>query len=235
MHLGIEIDLQIRAALRRSAVRAQALLAIVGLALALAPGAYADERGAGPNGGQVRDAGKHHVELVVKDNTLTIYVTGAKDAKLATKGASGSATVLSGKNTTSVKLEPVGENALAGSGKFETAPGMKVVVSLTLAGQNPVQARFTPLEKAKADKDNQHHGMARNMADGEIRKVDKKAGTVTIKHGPIQAIDMPAMTMVFQVTDVAILDRVKAGDKIKFQAEMRSGGKVTVTRIEAAK
>ena len=86
-----------------------------------------------------------------------------------------------------------------------------------------------------ADNDHKHDGMAASMADGEIRKVDKKAGTVTIKHGPIQAIDMPAMTMVFQVKEVAMLDRVKAGDKVKFQAEMRSGGKVTVTRIEAAK
>lgn len=132
-------------------MRASALLASI--VLALAPTTYADERGVGPNGGQVKDAGKHHVELVVKGNALTIYVTiGAKDAKVATKGASGSATVLSGKNTTNVKLEPTGENALAGSGNFEAAPGMKVVVSLTLAGQNPVQARFTPLEKAKAGK-----------------------------------------------------------------------------------
>ena len=77
--------------------------------------------------------------------------------------------------------------------------------------------------------------MAQQLANGEIRKVDKKAGTVTIKHGPIQAIDMPAMTMVFQVKEAAMLDRVTAGDKVKFQAEMRAGGKLTVTRIEAAK
>ena len=77
--------------------------------------------------------------------------------------------------------------------------------------------------------------MAQQLANGEIRKVDKKAGTLTIKHGPIQAIDMPAMTMVFQVKEAAMLDRVKAGDKVKFQAEMRSGGKVTVTQIEPVK
>jgi len=77
--------------------------------------------------------------------------------------------------------------------------------------------------------------MAQQLADGEIRKVDKKAGTVTIKHGPIQAIDMPAMTMVFQVKEAAMLDRVKAGDKVKFQAAMGAGGKVTVTQIEPLK
>ena len=77
--------------------------------------------------------------------------------------------------------------------------------------------------------------MAQQLADGEIRKVDKKAGTLTIKHGPIQAIDMPAMTMVFQVKEVAMLDRVKPGDKVRFQAEMRAGGKVAVTQIEQVK
>jgi Cu/Ag efflux protein CusF len=76
---------------------------------------------------------------------------------------------------------------------------------------------------------------AQQLADGEIRKVDKKAGTLTIKHGPIQAIDMPAMTMVFQVKDPAMLSRVKAGDKVKFQAEMRAGGKLAVTQIEPVK
>jgi len=76
---------------------------------------------------------------------------------------------------------------------------------------------------------------AQQLADGEIRKLNKKEGTVTIKHGPIPAIDMPPMTMVFQVKDPAMLDRVKAGDKIKFQAEMLPGGKATVTKIEPVK
>ena len=77
--------------------------------------------------------------------------------------------------------------------------------------------------------------MAQQLADGEIRKVDRKAGTLTIKHGPIQAIDMPAMTMVFQAKEAAMLKRVKAGDKVKFQAEMGARGKVVVTQIEPVK
>jgi len=77
--------------------------------------------------------------------------------------------------------------------------------------------------------------LAQQLADGEIRKVDKKARTVTIKHGPIPAIDMPPMTMVFQVKDPKMLDQVKPGDKVRFQAEMLAGGKVAVTRIEASK
>ena len=72
------------------------------------------------------------------------------------------------------------------------------------------------------------------MTDGEIRNVDKDARKITIKHGPIQNLDMPPMTMVFQVKDSAMLETVKAGDKVNFAAE-KVGGQITVTRIEAAK
>jgi len=72
------------------------------------------------------------------------------------------------------------------------------------------------------------------MADGEVRKVDKGAGKITLKHGPIKSIDMPPMTMVFQVKDRALLDKVKEGDKVRFAAEEKAGAYV-VTAIEAAK
>ena len=117
--------------------------------LCLSLAARADEATTGPNGGQIKHSGKYHMELVVKDAALTVYVTGDKDARVATKGASGSATVLVGKGTSNVKLEPSGENALAGSGSFKPVPDMKVVVSVTLPGQASIQARFTPLETPK--------------------------------------------------------------------------------------
>ena len=117
--------------------------------LAYSVSAGADGPTIGPNGGQVKDAGKYHLELIVKDTALTVYVAGSKDAKVATKGATGTATVLAAKNTSSVKLEPSGENALAGNGSFQPAPDLKVVVSVTLPGQAPIQARFTPLETPK--------------------------------------------------------------------------------------
>lgn len=88
---------------------------------------------------------------------------------------------------------------------------------------------------ALADKDHgKHHAGAVEMVDGEVRKVDKDAKKITIKHGPIPSLDMPAMTMVFQVKDPAFLDMVKAGDKVKFQSE-KLGGAFTVTGIEPAK
>jgi Cu/Ag efflux protein CusF len=71
------------------------------------------------------------------------------------------------------------------------------------------------------------------MADGEVRKVDKDAKKLTIKHGPIGSLDMPAMTMVFAVKDPAMLDAVKTGDKVKFEVE-KAGGAFTVTRIVPA-
>jgi Cu(I)/Ag(I) efflux system periplasmic protein CusF len=72
------------------------------------------------------------------------------------------------------------------------------------------------------------------LSDGEVRKVDKDAKKITIKHGPLANLDMPPMTMVFQVRDPAMLEQVKAGDKVKFQAE-KVGGAFTVTKIEPAK
>lgn len=73
-----------------------------------------------------------------------------------------------------------------------------------------------------------------DMTEGEIRKVDLDTQKITIKHGPIKNLEMPGMTMVFQVKDPALLAKVKTGDKIRFQAE-KSGGAMVVTAIEAAK
>lgn len=71
------------------------------------------------------------------------------------------------------------------------------------------------------------------LTDGEVRKVDKEAGKITIRHGAITNLDMPAMTMVFQVRDASVLDSVKAGDKIRFAAD-KTGGVFIATRIEQA-
>ena len=76
--------------------------------------------------------------------------------------------------------------------------------------------------------------LAQEFADGEIRRVNREAKKLTIKHGPIPNLNMDAMTMVFQVKDPAMLDQVKAGDRIRFQAE-KINGAYTVTRIERTK
>ena len=72
------------------------------------------------------------------------------------------------------------------------------------------------------------------MTDGEVRKVDKDNQKVTLKHGEIKNLDMPGMTMVFNVKDSSMLDNVKAGDKVQFRAESEAG-KFTVMEIQLAK
>ena len=72
------------------------------------------------------------------------------------------------------------------------------------------------------------------VVDGEVQKIDKDAGKITLKHGPIPNLEMPGMTMVFRVKDPAMLDSVKPGDKVRFSAE-KSGGSLTVTQIAPAK
>lgn len=74
---------------------------------------------------------------------------------------------------------------------------------------------------------------ATSMAHGEVRKIDKEAKKITLKHGEITNLQMPGMTMVFQVKDVALLDKVKVGDKVKFSAD-KQGGAIVVTAIEVA-
>ena len=77
-------------------------------------------------------------------------------------------------------------------------------------------------------------GAEQSLVDGEVRKVDKEAGKLTLKHAPIPALDMPDMTMVFRVKDPAMLDRVKVGDKVKFAAD-KVNGVITVTSVEVVK
>jgi Cu(I)/Ag(I) efflux system protein CusF len=71
------------------------------------------------------------------------------------------------------------------------------------------------------------------FTDAEVRKVDKEAGKVTLKHGAIANLDMPPMTMVFRVKDAAMLDQVKTGDKVRFKAEKIQGA-YTVTEVAPA-
>ncbi|MDP3171915.1 MAG: copper-binding protein [Polaromonas sp.] len=72
------------------------------------------------------------------------------------------------------------------------------------------------------------------VSEAEVRKVDKDAGKITLKHGEIKNLDMPPMSMVFQVKDKALLDKVKTGDKVGFTAD-KVNGAYTVMSIEPAK
>jgi hypothetical protein len=73
-----------------------------------------------------------------------------------------------------------------------------------------------------------------DWSEGEVRKVDPAAGKITIAHGEIKSLDMPPMTMVFTVKNLALFGELKKGDKVRF-AVVREDGKIVLTEIEPAR
>jgi Cu/Ag efflux protein CusF len=73
-----------------------------------------------------------------------------------------------------------------------------------------------------------------SLTDGEVRKIDKELGKLTIRHGEIKHLDMPPMTMVFVARDKSMLDKVKAGDKVRFMV-IHDNGQMVVTDIQPIK
>lgn len=114
---------------------------------------------------------------------------------------------------------------------------MFIALSLALAAALPAAAQ------PKADAHAGHHGAASasasapgagELADGEVRRVDLDGTRLTLKHGEIKSLDMPPMTMVFGVRDKALLDGVKAGDKVRFRAVI-DAGKYTITELQVVR
>jgi Cu(I)/Ag(I) efflux system protein CusF len=96
-----------------------------------------------------------------------------------------------------------------------------MIATLALSSVSGAYAQSEPATAAASN----------SMSTGEVKKVDKSAGKVTIKHGPLKNIGMDAMTMVFRVKEPSMLEQVKAGDKINFVAE-EPNGQLTVTKLE---
>jgi Cu/Ag efflux protein CusF len=111
---------------------------------------------------------------------------------------------------------------------------MKTIAIVTLLAALAAPAAA----QQKAEDHSAHHpaaaAAAAAMTDGEVRKVDKDAKKLTIRHGEIKNLDMPPMTMVFQVKDDGMLDKVKVGDKVRFVARKSDTGLV-VTDIQVSK
>lgn len=68
------------------------------------------------------------------------------------------------------------------------------------------------------------------LADGEVRRIDKAKGTVLLKHGEVKSIGMGAMTMMFKLKDPKLAEGLNVGDKVKFAAEQK-GDELIVTQI----
>lgn len=97
------------------------------------------------------------------------------------------------------------------------------------------------LPSLAANEHDSHHAATATPAradtakvDGVVKKVDKAAGKVTLSHGPLTNLDMPAMTMVFRVKDAAWLNQLTPGEKIRFVADQINGA-LTIVSFEAAK
>ena len=101
-------------------------------------------------------------------------------------------------------------------------------LAITALAGNPVFAQM--------NMDHGKMGMAAmpGMTDGEVRKIDKDTGKITIKHGEIKHMEMPGMTMVFVVKDKALLDKTAIGAKIQFMV-MSESGQMVVTDIQPTK
>jgi Cu/Ag efflux protein CusF len=101
-----------------------------------------------------------------------------------------------------------------------------VLTALALLAAAGAQAQATPASAPQA--------AAAPLADAEVRRIDREQGKLTLRHGPLPQLDMPAMTMVFRTADPKLLDGLKEGDKVRFAAE-KVNGAYTVTAIEPAR
>lgn len=102
----------------------------------------------GPNGGHIVDAGggKQHWELVAKGGELVLHVTDDAEKPVDTTGGAAEAQVLVGGKTHKVALTPAGGNLMKGTGDFQAAKGMRVIVKTNKVGGQSFQARMTPLQ-----------------------------------------------------------------------------------------
>ena len=104
---------------------------------------------------------------------------------------------------------------------------LSVLLTATISASafaQPKPEDRSPLQLASAT-------VAAELSDGEVRKIDRDAAKMTIRHGEIKNLEMPPMTMVFQVKEPSLFDKVKPGDKVRFRAE-KIGQALVLTAIE---
>ncbi|MCM2341199.1 copper-binding protein [Rhodoferax sp.] len=101
-------------------------------------------------------------------------------------------------------------------------------ITLTSLFSIPVLAQTAP------DQNQTEKAAEPSLTDGEVRKIDKEAGKLTIRHGEIKHLEMPPMTMIFVARDKSMLDKVKTGDKVRFMAT-HENGQMIVTDIQPIK
>ena len=125
---------------------------------------------------------------------------------------------------------------------------MNLIKTLSTAATLTAATALSSVAFAEAAKGHDHHKAAdgatsatkamptvdADMTNAEVRKVDKDAKKITLKHEAIKSLDMPSMTMVFQVKDAALLDKAQAGDKVKVKI-IQEGNAYVVTEMQTSK
>jgi Cu/Ag efflux protein CusF len=107
-------------------------------------------------------------------------------------------------------------------------PLLSTLALATVVATAPVMVNAQPATGAAAATD-----PATELAEGEIRRIDRDQRKMTLRHGELRSLDMPPMTMVFQLADPTWAEQFKVGDKIRFAAE-KINGAYTVVKIEKA-
>ena len=109
-----------------------------------------------------------------------------------------------------------------------------ILVILPLIALVAAQAQTSPGVTSTPGKTSKSKAaVAMPLVEGEVERVDRERNEVILHHGELPNLGMPPMTMAFNVADKRMLDRLKRGDKVRFNAEIIKG-EATVTYIEAA-
>jgi len=123
-------------------MKTRILSLIVGLCLTITAHAHGEH--IPHHGGQVVEAGDYVLEWVAQENAL--YLSDHEGKDVSSEGASGKIIAVGGGTKTTATLTPAGGNRLNLSEPLPSGNGTKAVISITLPGHAPVQAR---LEGAK--------------------------------------------------------------------------------------
>ncbi|MES2041351.1 MAG: copper-binding protein [Pseudomonadota bacterium] len=110
---------------------------------------------------------------------------------------------------------------------------IKIFAVTVLIGMN-LQLAYAQASMPASTDSNMAASASNDLSDGEVIKIDKSTNKITLKHGPIKNLDMPGMSMVFKIKDVAMLDKLAIADKVRFRAE-KINGAIYVTDIQVVK
>ena len=114
---------------------------------------------------------------------------------------------------------------------FSLAAALAIVVAPLAQADNAHNAHHAASAAETSEASAPAQSAATALSEGEVKKVNKDTGKLTIKHGELKNLGMPPMTMLFRTKEPAMLDQVKAGDKIHFVVE-KLDGQLTVTKLE---